>query len=51
VKAQTTVKPSLIGGMSVRIGDIVYDGSIVKQLGLLKEHLQQDTVGKIGVRQ
>lgn len=51
VKAQITVEPSLIGGMAVRIGDIVYDGSIVKQLGLLKEHLQQDTVGKIGVRQ
>lgn len=51
VKASVTVDPSLIGGISVRIGDIVYDGSIVKQLGMLKEHLQQDTVGKIGVRQ
>ncbi|MEL7567308.1 MAG: ATP synthase F1 subunit delta [Dehalobacterium sp.] len=51
VKAQITVDPSLIGGLAVRIGDIVYDGSIVKQLGMLKEHLQQDTVGKIGVRQ
>jgi len=51
VKAQISVDPSLIGGITVRIGDIVYDGSIVKKLGMLKEHLQQDTVGKIGVRQ
>lgn len=51
VKAEVTVEQSLIGGISVRIGDIVYDGSIVKQLSMLKEHLQQDTVGKIGVRQ
>ncbi len=36
VKAQITVDPSLIGGVAVRIGDIVYDGSIVKQLGMIK---------------
>lgn len=51
VKAKITVEPSLIGGMAVRIGDIVYDGSIVKKLDMLKEHLQKGTVSKIGVRQ
>lgn len=51
VKAQVTLEPNLLGGITVRMGDIVYDGSIVKKLSLLKEHLQQDTVGKIGVRQ
>ncbi|MGI6685657.1 MAG: ATP synthase F1 subunit delta [Bacillota bacterium] len=51
VKAEIRVEPQLLGGITVRIGDIVYDGSISKKLDLLKEHLQQDTVGKIGVRQ
>ncbi|MCR6545426.1 F0F1 ATP synthase subunit delta [Dehalobacterium formicoaceticum] len=51
IQAEIQVEPSLIGGMSVRIGDTVYDGSIFKQLSLLKEHLQQNSVGKIGVRQ
>jgi F-type H+-transporting ATPase subunit delta len=51
VKAQVQVEPSLLGGISVRIGDTVYDGSIIKKLSLLKEHLQQNSVGKIGVRQ
>jgi F-type H+-transporting ATPase subunit delta len=51
IKAKVLVEPSLLGGISVRIGDILYDGSILKQLSLLKEHLQQNTVGKIGVRQ
>jgi len=51
IKTEIIVEPALIGGLTVRIGDIVYDGSIAKQLGLLKEHLQHDTVGKIGVRQ
>ncbi|ATW25979.1 ATP synthase F1 subunit delta [Candidatus Formimonas warabiya] len=40
VKAAVNVDPSLIGGIVVRIGDTVYDGSIAKQLNILKEHLQ-----------
>jgi F-type H+-transporting ATPase subunit delta len=51
VKVKINVEPALMGGITVRIGDTVYDGSIAKKLDLLNEHLQHDTVGKIGVRQ
>lgn len=46
VKASVDIDRSLIGGISVKIGDIVYDGSITKQLGMLKEHLQQVQLGR-----
>lgn len=46
IRTTVQVDPSLIGGMSVKIGDIVYDGSIVKQLGTLKKHLQQGQLGR-----
>ncbi|MFA5353678.1 MAG: ATP synthase F1 subunit delta [Thermodesulfovibrionales bacterium] len=34
-----TVDPSLIGGMKIRIGSTLYDGSIKGQLGLLRDKL------------
>lgn len=46
VKTTVDVDPSLIGGMAVKIGDIVYDGSIAKQLGMMKTHLQQVQLGR-----
>ncbi|MGI6066209.1 MAG: ATP synthase F1 subunit delta [Bacillota bacterium] len=46
IKASVDVDPSLIGGITVKIGDIVYDGSVAKQLGMLKEHLQQVQLGR-----
>ncbi len=36
-----TVDPSLIGGVVVRIGDRVIDGSIRTRLATLREHLRQ----------
>ncbi|MBR5329556.1 MAG: ATP synthase F1 subunit delta [Firmicutes bacterium] len=41
VKAETTVDASLIGGVQVRIGDTVYDGSLASQLKKLNESLKQ----------
>lgn len=39
VRLDVTVDPSLIGGIVVRIGDTVYDGSVRQQLARLRERL------------
>ncbi|MBQ2764875.1 MAG: ATP synthase F1 subunit delta [Firmicutes bacterium] len=41
VKAETSVDASLIGGVQVRIGDTVYDGSLANQLKKLNDSLKQ----------
>ena len=41
VKAETSVDASLIGGVQVRIGDTVYDGSLASQLKKLNDSLKQ----------
>lgn len=41
VKTSYTVDPSLIGGIVVRIGDRIIDGSICTRLATLREHLRQ----------
>jgi len=46
IRVSVETDPSLIGGIAVKIGDIVYDGSVAKQLGTLKEHLQQVQLGR-----
>ena len=43
VRLLTTVDADLIGGLVVRVGDTVYDGSVRHQLGLLREQLEQGT--------
>ena len=43
VRLHTTVDPELIGGVVVRVGDTVYDGSVRHQLGVLREQLEQGT--------
>ncbi|MHB8157029.1 MAG: ATP synthase F1 subunit delta, partial [Desulfocucumaceae bacterium] len=40
VRMKSTIDTSLLGGMIVRIGDTVIDGSVVKKLSLLKNRLQ-----------
>ena len=46
--ADITVKidPSLIGGMTVRIGDTLIDGSVATQLGKMKEQLMRGGAGR-----
>jgi len=41
VEIKSSVDPSLIGGIVIKIGDTVYDGSLKKQLQLLKESIVQ----------
>ena len=41
VEIKSSVDPSLIGGVVIKIGDTVYDGSLKKQLQLLKEKFVQ----------
>lgn len=49
VRMKSTVDTSLLGGMVVRIGDTVMDGSVTKRLSLLKGRLQQTQFERIGV--
>jgi len=41
VKIRNRVDPSLVGGVIIKIGDTVYDGSLKKQLQILSERLVQ----------
>jgi len=43
VRLHVTLEPDLIGGLIVRIGDTVYDGSVRNQLATLRERLEQGT--------
>lgn len=37
IDLKTEVDPRLIGGLEIRIGDTVYDGTVVRQLALLRQ--------------
>lgn len=39
VRLAVTLDPSLVGGMVVRVGDTVYDGSVANRLASLRERL------------
>jgi F-type H+-transporting ATPase subunit delta len=41
IDLKTEVEPKLIGGLEIRIGDTVYDGTIVRQLSRLREQAVQ----------
>lgn len=49
VRLQTKTDPGLIGGVTVRIGDQVIDGSLATRLARLKENLLRIEVKEIGV--
>jgi len=40
VRLETKVDASIMGGIVIRVGDTVYDGSITNQLATLRERLQ-----------
>jgi len=50
VRLQSELDPSLIGGVVVRIGDRVVDGSLAGRLAKLKDNLLKFEVKEIGVR-
>jgi len=49
VRLKSIIDPTLIGGLVVRIGDTVIDGSVIKRLSLLRKRLQQAQLEGIGV--
>jgi len=49
VRLNMVIDTSLLGGIVVKIGETVIDGSVVKRLALLKHHLRQSQFEGIGV--
>ena len=47
---EATVEPALIGGLVLRMGDTVYDGSLARQLGQLREQMIHRSVHEIQSR-
>jgi len=50
VRLRSVIDPGLIGGLVVKIGDKVIDGSVVKRLAIMKKNLKNIQFSKIGVR-
>ncbi len=46
----TQVRPEMLGGLAIRIGDTLYDGSVATQLGLLRREMIQRSVHDIQSR-
>ena len=46
VRLQLVVDPSIIGGMTVRVGDELIDGSVARQLGSARRHLTGRSFGR-----
>jgi F-type H+-transporting ATPase subunit delta len=51
VRLQNFIDTSLLGGIKVKIGDTVIDGSVTKKLALLKSQLQRTQLKEIGVKE
>jgi F-type H+-transporting ATPase subunit delta len=47
---ESEVNPELIGGLVLRIGDTVYDGSVARQLGQVREQMINRSVHEIQSR-
>ena len=43
VSLKTEIDPSILGGIVIRVGDMVYDGSVQHQLNTLKDRLELST--------
>ncbi len=44
VRLNTEVDPKILGGLIIRVGDTVYDGSVLHQLKTLRGRLEQSTL-------
>ncbi len=49
IELKETIDPSLIGGIKLRIGDQIIDGSIQRHMELIKENLANIQVSQLGV--
>lgn len=49
-EVEAVVNPALIGGVLLRVGDTVYDGSVARQLEQLREHMINRSVHEIQSR-
>lgn len=49
VDIDVQVDKSILGGLVIRVGDRVYDGSLVRRLQALKQQLMQAQVKQVGV--
>jgi len=49
VRLRVHIDPTLIGGLVVKIGDQVIDGSVIKRLAILKKRIINNKLSKIGV--
>jgi F-type H+-transporting ATPase subunit delta len=49
IELHISVAPELIGGLIIKVGDRVYDGSVKKQLRKLGEHIVETSTGKLEV--
>jgi F-type H+-transporting ATPase subunit delta len=47
VSLQASVDPSIIGGMVIRIGDTVYDGSVINQLAQIRSRAIKNVADSI----
>jgi len=48
VRLHSVVDPSLIGGLVVKMGDKVIDGSVIKRLSILKKNLSNIQFSRLG---
>jgi F-type H+-transporting ATPase subunit delta len=48
VRLHTVVDPSLIGGLVVKMGDKVIDGSVIKRLAIMKKNLSNIQFSRLG---
>lgn len=49
IELHLSVAPELIGGMIIKVGDRVYDGSVKQQLQALGERIVETSIGKLEV--
>lgn len=48
VRIKNVVEPKVMGGVIARVGDLIIDGSVARQLERLKETLQEARLGTVG---
>jgi len=50
IRLHNHIEPSLLGGIKIKVGDLVIDSSVTKKLAFLKEHVKETRFKEIGVK-